>query len=109
MKRFDEELKKTLVRVDPPAGFVDRVLARVAEEENRPSWRQRLAGVFTAPRLRWVPVAALCLAIMAGVGYQREMARRAEGERAKEQVLLALRITAEQIQDAKAGVSKLNR
>jgi hypothetical protein len=109
MNRFDDELKRALQRIEPPEGFTEKVLSRVAEERRRPSFRQRLAGWFAGPRLQWVAAGALCLVIVAGVGYQRRVERRAEGERVKEQVLLALQITAHEIQVAREGVRSLNR
>ena len=108
MSRFDDELRESLRRVDPPEGFAERVLARVAEERARPSFLERIRRAFSMPPMRWAAVGALSLAILAGVQYQRSAERRARGEQAKQQVLLALRITAEQIQTAERGVRKLN-
>jgi hypothetical protein len=109
MNRFEDELKQSLARVEPPTGFIERVLARTAQERNRPSWRRQIAAWFTGPQLAWAAAAALVLLITAGIGYQREMARRAAGKQAKEQVIMALRITAEEIQVARQGVRSLNR
>jgi len=108
MSRFDDELREALKRVDPPDGFSERVLARVAEERAKPSLIERFRRALWAPRMRWAAVGALSLAILAGVQHQRAVEQRARGEQAKEQVLLALRITAEQIQTAERGVRKLN-
>ncbi len=109
MSQFDDELKRALERMEPPEGFTERVLARVAAERRRPSFRERLAAWLTGPRLQWAVAGALCLLIVAGVGYQRHAERQAEGERAKEQVMLALQITAHEIHIAQQGVRSLNR
>lgn len=83
---LEDDLRRTLRRVPAPEGFAERVMSRVHEprRESRPSW--------------WRAIAATLLlgAILAGWGV-RETARRREGERAKEQVMLALRITGTQL------------
>jgi len=104
MSSFDDELRGALRRVEPPPGFAERVLARVAAERARPGWRAHLRRVFGPAPLRLAAVAALALVIVAGVGYERH----ARGEEAKRQVLLALRITARQLQAAERGVQRLN-
>ncbi len=104
--RFEDELREALRRVEPPEGFSSRVLARVAREMSRPSWRDRLRGSLAAPRWRWAAAAACGLALIGGVEYQREMDRRAKAERAKEQMLLALEITAEQLHVAQRSVQR---
>ena len=80
MNQLDNDLRQAMRRVPAPEGFAERVLARVNEprREPRPVW--------------WRAVAATLLlgAILGGWG-AHEMRRR-EGERAREQVLLALRI-----------------
>lgn len=103
--RFEDELREALRRVEPPEGFSSRVLARVAREMSRPCWRDRLRGWLAAPRWRWAAVAC-GLALIGGVEYQREMDRRAKAERAKEQMLLALEITAEQLHVAQRSVQR---
>jgi hypothetical protein len=83
---LENDLKRALRRVPAPEGFAERVMARVHEprREPRPSW--------------WRAIAATLLlgAVLGGWGV-RETVRRREGERAKEQVLLALRITGTQL------------
>ncbi len=106
MNHFDDELRKAMGRVDPPEGFAERVLARVAEERAKPRLVDRLRSWFGMPGLRLAAAVAMIAVIVAGVGYEREVRRRAEGERAKEQVMLALRITADKIQVAQRGVER---
>ena len=83
---LEDDLKRAMRRVPAPEGFAERVLSRVHEPRREPrrSW--------------WRAVAATLLlgSILAGWGV-RETVRRREGERAKEQVLLALRITGAQL------------
>lgn len=108
MSSFDDELRGALRRVDPPPGFSERVLARVAEERARPDWRDRWRRVFSPARLRLATAGALALVIVAGLGYERFSERHARGEEAKQQVLLALQITARELQVAERGVQRLN-
>ena len=90
---FDEELKAALKRREPPAGFAERVLARAHSPAatRLPSWRERWAGWLTpGPRQAWLTagVVAALLLVTSGVEYRR----RAQGELAKQQVMLALEI-----------------
>ena len=95
---LENELRQALRRVPAPEGFAERVLARVNEphRESRPAW--------------WRAVAATLLlgAIFGGWGAHETMRRR-EGERAREQVLLALRITGEKVAHAQRGVRHITR
>lgn len=113
MKRLEEELGKAFERVDPTAGFAERVMARAAAEERtqaRTAWTW--LGLFQSNGLRWAATGALCLALVAGgILVRREQQRRAQGEQAKEQLMLALRITSSKLQMAQAevrGISDAN-
>ena len=69
-------------------------------------------GLFQSRGLRWALTGALCLSIVAGGAmYQHVQQRRAAGEHAKEQLMLALRLTASKLQFAQAevrGISSAN-
>ena len=110
MNYSDEELKTALRRREAPNGFTDRVLARVATEEAaQPSLRQSWPGFFTHPLVRWAAAAALAGALIAGgMQYRRVQRERAEGEAAKQQLMLALRIAGSKLQLAKAKVNEIN-
>jgi hypothetical protein len=112
MTRFEDELKKALQRQESPDGFADRVLARAAGQAPRPlrsAWRDSLWNVFAQPLLRWAAVAAVCVAMVAGgVHYRNVQRERAQGEAAKDQLLLALRIAGSKLQLAKTKVDQIN-
>ncbi len=80
---LEDELRNAMRRVEPPAGFAERVLARAAAQTEAPAlswWR--------FPRLRLASVAACAvLLVVAGAGY-----RQWQGETAKRRTLLALGI-----------------
>ncbi len=92
MNQFEDQLRQTLSRKQPPAGFADRVLSKTTP-------RNRL--------WRWQAVAALA-ACLAGVGIY-EIYRYQQGQFAKQQLLLALRITSEKTHVAQQKVEQLNQ
>ena len=111
MNYSDEELKSALRRREPPDRFAERVLARVAAETAVQSAAQRgfWLTFFTQPLVRWSAVAALAGALIAGGIHYRDLQReRAEGEAAKQQLMLALRIAGSKLQLAKAKVNDIN-
>jgi hypothetical protein len=114
MKRLEEELGKAFERVEPPAGFAERVMARAAASElSRARTRARTEwtwlGFVHTRGLRWAVAGALCLALgTGGILYRLEQQRRARGEEAKQQLMLALRITAGELQTAQAEVREIN-
>jgi hypothetical protein len=118
MNHFDEELKLALRREEPSPDFTDRVMARVAELQKREKsrermgWLKRLAEFFQPPQMRWATAGAMAvLLVIAGFGvhHRRESERKrlaeiAEGERAKEQVMLAMRIASAKLNVAQKKV-----
>jgi hypothetical protein len=118
MSRFDEELKLALRREEPSPDFTGRVMARVAELQKREKpgeeagWLRRLAEFFQPPRMKWATAGAMAiLLVIAGFGvhHRRESERKrlaeiAEGERAKEQVMLAMRIASAKLNAARKKV-----
>ncbi len=108
MDRFEKELREAMGRVEPPAGFAGRVLARVAAEQAKPGLLERMWTAVSMPRIRLAAVAAaMCLVVFAGIGFQREARRRAEGEKAKQQVMMALEITAQKMHLAQRGIERM--
>jgi hypothetical protein len=81
---LETELRHALERESPPPGFSARVLARIQAEEAAPA---------RSPR-RWIRAvaASLTLTVLAGGWAAWQVHERREGERAREQVLLAMRI-----------------
>jgi hypothetical protein len=102
MNRLEEELRNAMQRKEPPEGFAGRVLARV-QETRQSAW----TGIFASRGLRWALAGAMCLALaVAGVEYKRAHDERARGEAAKQQLMLALRITADKLQLAQEKVQQ---
>ena len=112
MNYSDKELKGALRRRGPPGGFTERVLARIAAEDAAQSVPQRESWLrfLTQSLVRWAAAAALAGALIAGgIQYRRVQRERAEGEAAKRQLMLALRIAGRKLQLAKAKVNEINR
>jgi hypothetical protein len=121
MNRFDEELKLALRREEPSPDFTDRVMARVAELQKREKpgedagWLRRLAEFFQPAQMKWAMAGAMAiLLVIAGFGvhHRRENERKrlaeiAEGERAKEQVMLAMRIVSAKLKVAQKKVNEV--
>jgi hypothetical protein len=88
-------LRRALRRESPAPGFASRVMQRI-ERDAAPR-----------PRQWWKAVAAsltLTALIGGGVAYQDHQRRVREGEQAREQVLLALRIAGEKVRYAQTEV-----
>jgi len=120
---LEKALREALQREEPSPDFTARVMARVAEQPQVErvvqhgeslSWWQRLTGFFQVSQLQWATAGALaCLLVMAGLGLHRYREHRrqveiemAEGERAKEQVLLALQITSAKLNVAQRKIKE---
>lgn len=131
MNRFDDELKIALRRQEPSPDFTARVMARIAQEkegardgeterrgEKALSWLQKLGAIFTPPQMKWAmagAMAALLIATTIGMNsyrqHQIETQRQAEiaeaeGQRAKEQVMFAMRIASAKLNLAQKKVKE---
>lgn len=82
--QFEKEMREQLRARPAPAGFVERVMARAPE-------RRRLWPLWQ-PAWRWAAIAAVIVVTVLG-GVERDRQQRIAGERARQQVLLALHIT----------------
>ena len=108
--RLEHELRRALERKDPPSGFDDRVLSRIAAGET--------VRIAPAGR-RWsraaLPLAAsLMMAIGATYyvqwhGGQQVRLQQARTEQAAHDVVLALQIASEKISAAQVKVEEITR
>lgn len=101
MDEFERELRQALEPVPAPPGLKRRLLAqRDAHHEarrRRVVWWQRLA------------VAAALLCMLAGAWTWRRTEQRREGEEARRQVILALRITSRALQQMQSQLAAHNQ
>lgn len=86
MDEFEQHLRRMLERMPAPPGLRRRVLERRAAE--RAGRRQRMMWW-----VRRLAIATAVLCMLAGAWFWRAAERRREGEEARRQVILALRIT----------------
>jgi len=109
MKPFEDEFRRALRRQEPPAGFAGRVMARVEQEAEARATEEAkarsrgsrgsewLQGLLFGRRARLVfaaVAAVMLLAVSLSVWRERRQAAQMEaGERARAQVMEALRIT----------------
>jgi hypothetical protein len=104
---FEQELRASLQPRNAPAGFADRVLARVdAVQQHEPApWPVRS---IRKPIVRGAIAATLLLSVGVGGYLQHQRERQVAGEHARQQVLLALRITRATLQDVRNKVDSDN-
>jgi hypothetical protein len=109
MDRFDDALRGALRREDPGEEFTRRVLAAVAKQPVKAGWRERLAAAFRMPALRLATASALAVVLIAGgVEVRREARIRAEGQAAKQQLMLAMRIAGAKLHAAQSKVLEMS-
>ena len=108
---LEQDLRRALTRKDPPAGFDDAVLSRIAAGETVKT---------PAPISRWpralLPIAA-SLMLLLGASYyvQQEQQQRhrrdaqAQTEQAARDVVLALQIASEKVSAVQAKVEEITR
>jgi hypothetical protein len=107
MNPLEEQLIESLRRKDPPPGFEQKVLSRIATQAVPGSglW-QKMKISLAIPRHR-LATAGLMAALLISVGvagYYQEQRKRAEGEAAKSQVMLALQIASNRLNQAQKAV-----
>jgi hypothetical protein len=103
---FETELRRALVRREPPPGFAGRVLDRVKQSPE--PMETAFYRVRTVHR-PWRALAAATLLglVLAGWTSHAVHQRRVEGEHAREQVLFALRIAGTKMAHAQREVREI--
>jgi len=100
-----DDLRDAFRRVDPPAGFADRVIRNVQNVRLKPDATKVRASRPASPLARWAIAATLVAAVGGGAWYRVEERRRAEGEEAKRQVLLSLNIAGTKLRSIEIKVN----
>lgn len=103
---LEQELSAALRPLPAPLGFADRVIARSRElpQIQSPAPVIRHLGFF--PAFRWAIAAVLLVAVSIGGFFEHQRRRRIAGEHARDQVLLALRITTVTLRAVRDHVDK---
>ena len=105
MNQFEDQLKQVLARKVPSTDFADKVFSKIHRQQHPSGW---VAMKWVT--MKWAPVfrmAAGLAACLAAVGVY-ETYRYQQGQFAKQQVMLALRITADKTQIAQQKLDQLN-
>lgn len=112
MKDLENELRAALRRPEPPPGFTNRVLARIARLPAPQAGRwQGVLSLFRVSKLRWAAASVvICLVMTIGVAqYRRAEHERAKGEAAKVQLMQALQIASTKLNVALKKVQETDR
>jgi hypothetical protein len=107
---LDDELKKALRRKEPSHDFESRVMRRVRSIPlSSTHWWEKAISSFRPLHWRWAAVAAMvCFGVWLGVAQYQKREVRLQGERAKEQVMLALHIASTKLNYAQRAVLERN-
>ena len=108
--RLEDALKQALRREEAPTNLAASVLTRVAQNTvARDLKKQSWLGILSQPLVRWAAFAAVSICLIAeGVHYRNQQRERAQGEAAKQQLMLALRIAGTKLHMAKEKVNEIN-
>lgn len=107
---LEQALKNALRRQAAPEDLAAKVLARVTQQTSeRKAQRNQWFRFFSQPLVRWAAFATVAIGLVAGGIHYRNLQReRAQGEAAKQQLMLALRIAGSKLQLAKERVNEIN-
>ncbi len=98
MSRFENDIRESLRRREPPVGFADRVIARArATDQRKPWWNVNW---------NWVAAAAAIVLMLSAVPVYREHRRQVEGEKAKNELMAGLRLTGSKLRILQARLSQ---
>lgn len=96
MSQLDRDLRESMRR-EPPPDFAEKVLAKARESESRHAARP------------WLAVAAAALLMIGGGIFVEQQRQQAKDEKAKEQLMVALRITGSKLRDVQARLSTIQQ
>lgn len=104
MNDLERQLRSALHRCDPPAGFAERVMAQIDQVGGRQSQQQHIAWNWL--KIRWAAIPAMAAVLVFTFWYRayQQGQQQKEAVAAKQQVMLALRITGSKLRMAKARV-----
>lgn len=116
--KLEAALRMALQTEQPSAGFAERLEARIAEAGKPPAstdvlpFRKSVIGPGfdrSGARIQLAKAAVLLLAVTLPLGWRlHHQAEMARGEAAKQQVLLALRITGSQLRSIEERTQSIN-
>ena len=96
MSQFERDLRESMRR-EPPPDFAEKVLARTRESEPRHS---------ASP---WLAAAAAAILMIGGGIFVEQQRQQAKDEKAKEQLMIALRITGSKLRNVQERLSTIQQ
>jgi hypothetical protein len=96
MSQLDRDLRESMRRPLPP-DFAEKVLARARESESRHTTRP------------WLAAAAAVLLMIGGGNFVEQQRQQARDEKAKEQLMVALRITGSKLRNVQERLSTIQQ
>jgi hypothetical protein len=112
MSYLEDDLRAALERTEPPPEFTGRVLARLnGQGPRKVAWWELLGVLLRPPRIQWVALSVILSVIIpfAGVQYQKQRRLRAQGEKAKEQLVFAVRVAGNKLHRVQQKVLEIGR
>ena len=112
MSYLEEDLKVALRREAAPSDFAERVLARLnSPAPPEPAWWELLAVLLRPPRVQWVALCVIFSVMIpaASVQYRNRRRMRAEGERAKEELVFAVHVAGNKLHKVQQRVLEISR
>jgi hypothetical protein len=106
-EELEQLLRRGLKPRQTPAGFSARVMARLPGTSRGSSFQKQRA--FRHPALRWAATASVLLGVAGGSYWDHQQKERIAGERARGQLILALRISAATLNDVQHKVVKSSK
>src|ERR1700733_7163909 len=100
---FEHLLRQGLRPRQTPAGFTARGMHRLPETSPVPSFQKK--RTFWMPMMRWA-MATVLLGLAGGSYWKHEQNERIAGERARDQLILALRMSAATLNDVQHKLLK---
>jgi hypothetical protein len=97
MSPFERDLRESLRHREPPSGFAEKVLARSRESAVRHTARP------------WLAAAAAIVLMIGGGIFVEQQRQQAKDEKAKEQLMVALRITGSKLRDVQERLSTIQQ
>ncbi|MGJ5816598.1 hypothetical protein [Paludibaculum fermentans] len=114
-EELESSLRQALEREDAPEWFAEGVMARVRSEGMKPrrtwlaGWLGSGGGLGSGRWMRWAAAVATVALVFGGVRWEQQRRQQVQGEAAKAQLMMALRMTGEKLRVAQVRVQSLER
>jgi hypothetical protein len=101
---WEKLLKQELQLREVPAGFSERVMARLPRSSSSGTGHKRLW-----PALHWAAAALLLLALASGSFWKHKQEERIAGEQARNQLMTALRMAGSTLHDVRHKIAEQHK